>query len=79
MEGSPNNEPSGSKGGKPQWSIDMIQAADAWDVQKGNTSILVAVIDSGSDQTHPDLAENYVALGYDWVNNDSGRRRRWRQ
>jgi subtilisin family serine protease len=31
----------------------------------------VAVVDSGIDYTHPDLAENYISGGYDWVNNDT--------
>mgnify|MGYP003882747165 CR=1 FL=1 len=34
--------------------------------------MLVAVIDTGIDYEHPDLAANYVPLRYDWVNYDHG-------
>ncbi|MCK4478596.1 right-handed parallel beta-helix repeat-containing protein [Candidatus Bathyarchaeota archaeon] len=53
-----------------QWGPVKIEADKAWDTQTGNPSVLVAVIDTGIDWNHPDLAANYVALGYDWVNND---------
>jgi len=54
-----------------QWGPAKINADYAWNTTIGNTSVLVAVIDTGIDWDHPDLAANYVALGYDWVNNDT--------
>ena len=54
-----------------QWGPRRIEANSAWDTQVGNSSVLVAVLDTGIDWDHPDLAANYVALGYDWVNNDT--------
>lgn len=54
-----------------QWGPMKIGADRAWDRQVGNSSVLVAVIDTGVDWNHTDLAANYVALGYDWVNNDT--------
>jgi thermitase len=54
-----------------QWAPIKIGADCAWDRQIGNSSVLVAVIDTGVDWNHPDLAANYVPLGYDWVNNDT--------
>ncbi len=39
-----------------------ISALEAWDKQTGSTNILVGVIDTGIDYTHPDLAANI------WVN-----------
>jgi len=30
-----------------------------------------SVIDTGIDYEHEDIGDNYVAGGYDWVNNDS--------
>jgi len=54
-----------------QWGLKKIEADWAWNATFGNSSILVAVIDSGIDYTHPDLAANYVGLGYDWINNDA--------
>ena len=51
-----------------QWGPSKIGADLAWDTQLGNSSILVAIIDTGVDWNHSDLAANYVPLGYDWVN-----------
>jgi hypothetical protein len=54
-----------------QWGPSKIGADLAWDTQLGSSSVLVAVIDTGVVWNHPDLAANYVPLGYDWVNNDT--------
>ena len=55
-----------------QWGPSKIEADYAWNTTIGDPSVLVAVIDTGIDYHHPDLAaSNYVALGYDWVNNDT--------
>jgi thermitase len=54
-----------------QWALDEIQAYSAWNITTGNQHTLVAIVDTGVDYDHPDLAQNYVALGYDWVNNDT--------
>jgi subtilisin family serine protease len=54
-----------------QWGLTKIEAPRAWDLSHGNSSVLVAVVDSGIDWNHPDLAPNYVPLGYDWVYNDA--------
>jgi thermitase len=54
-----------------QWGPKKIEADKAWDTTFGSSSILVAIIDTGIDYTHPDLSPNYVPLGYDWVNNDT--------
>jgi len=53
-----------------QWALRKIEADYAWNLTTGSHSVLVAVIDSGIDYTHPDLEDNYVPLGYDWVNDD---------
>lgn len=51
-------------GGK-QWNIDRVQAPQAWDLlpRAGNT--LVAVLDTGIDLTHPDLAGKISPNGCD--------------
>jgi parallel beta-helix repeat protein len=53
-----------------QWGLHKIEADWAWNTTVGDPTILVAVVDTGIDWYHPDLTANYVALGYDWVNND---------
>ncbi|MCK4481729.1 S8 family serine peptidase [Candidatus Bathyarchaeota archaeon] len=54
-----------------QWGPAKIEADYAWNTTIGDPSVLVAVIDTGIDWNHPDLVDNYVPLGYDWVNMDS--------
>jgi subtilisin family serine protease len=44
-----------------QWDMDQIQAPEAHAITKGKSSVLVGVLDSGIDQTHPDLAGQVVA------------------
>lgn len=51
-----------------QWGLPVVRAADAWSTGV-STSITVAVIDSGVDATHRDLAGNLVA-GWDFFDND---------
>jgi len=46
-----------------------INAPEAWDILQV-TSVIVAVIDSGIDSNHPDIASNLIA-GYDFVENDN--------
>jgi thermitase len=54
-----------------QWALPKIEANWAWNTTKGNSSLLIAIVDTGIDYTHPDLASNYVALGYDWIHNNA--------
>lgn len=47
-----------------------IDAPEAWEISTGSSDVTVAVIDSGVDYTHPDLAANYAG-GVDFVSPDS--------
>jgi subtilisin family serine protease len=54
-----------------QWGPKKIEANWAWNKTRGSSDIIVAVVDTGVDYMHRDISANYVALGYDWVNNDN--------
>jgi len=44
-----------------QWGLTKIQAPAAWDVTTGSSSVKIAVLDTGIDQDHEDLAAKIVA------------------
>ncbi|MDE0089690.1 MAG: S8 family serine peptidase [Candidatus Poribacteria bacterium] len=45
-----------------QWSLPLINLPQAWAIEKGNRDVVIAIIDSGIDYTHDDLANKI------WVN-----------
>lgn len=45
-----------------QWGPQKIGAPDAWNITTGDSSVIIAVIDTGADLTHGDLADRL------WVN-----------
>jgi subtilisin family serine protease len=47
-----------------------IKAATAWDEAKCDPGTVIAVLDTGVDMTHPDLAGKFVSSGWDFANDD---------
>ncbi len=43
-----------------QWHLQRVAAPDAWSVTTGNSGIIIAILDTGVDGAHPDLAANMV-------------------
>jgi thermitase len=43
-----------------QWGLTKVNATDAWAITTGSAAILIAIIDSGIDMKHPDLAAKIV-------------------
>jgi subtilisin family serine protease len=58
MEATTPNDPSYGA----QWFLSKIQAPDAWDISKGDTTVWIGIVDCGVQLTHPDLADNI------WIN-----------
>ena len=44
-----------------QWGLTKVEAAQAWDVTNGSGSINIAILDTGVDLDHPDLADKLIS------------------
>lgn len=53
-----------------QYGLTNIRAPQGWDLSTGANWVTIAVIDTGVDLSHPDLAYKTIA-GYDFVSNDA--------
>ena len=56
------------------WGLTSTNCDDAWDITKGN-NVIVAIVDSGVDNNHPDLQNNlwqnsHGTWGYDFSDED---------
>ena len=54
-------------------NVAHISAFDAWQITTGTRDTVIAVVDSGTDLEHPDIAPNLVG-GFDALGNDDDRR-----
>jgi uncharacterized repeat protein (TIGR01451 family) len=58
----------GQKGGTPGMDVNVT---NVWDTYQGN-GVVIGIVDSGTETTHPDLATNMVpGLGYDFIDHDN--------
>ncbi|MFH1410769.1 MAG: S8 family peptidase, partial [Patescibacteria group bacterium] len=60
------NDPSYSE----QWSLTKIGIEEIWKDTTGSSNIVIAILDTGLDYSHPDKPRNLVP-GYDFINDDS--------
>jgi len=59
----------GQQGGTVDKDIDL---PEAWEIEKGNSAVIVAVVDGAVQTDHPDLSGNiWSGVGYNFVTNSS--------
>lgn len=68
-------EPNDSLYSPYQWNFENsryggINMEFAWDITKGSSDVVVAVLDTGVAQSAPDLAETNFVAGWDFINGD---------
>lgn len=49
-----------------QWFLNKVSAYSGWDLNQGDTNMVIGMVDSGSDLDHPDLAAN---IKYNYLEN----------
>jgi subtilisin family serine protease len=55
-----------------QWGLPIVSAPAAWDATLGSSAVVIAIVDTGVQLTHPDLAAHIdTANDYDFVNADT--------
>ena len=51
------------------WALQKIKGPEAWSIGTGQPSVTIAILDTGVDGTHPDLAANMVS-GWNIIDNN---------
>lgn len=59
-----------------QWSHVVTLAEEAWNVQTGDASVVIGIIDSGVHLSHEDLVDNLIP-GFDFVDIPDGELEEW--
>jgi len=44
-----------------QWGMSKVQAPEAWDITQGSPNVVIAILDTGIDMDHPDLAAKIIS------------------
>lgn len=52
-----------------QWSLSKAKFIDAWNKTTGSNAVVVAIIDTGIDETHEDLRQATFVPGYNFITN----------
>lgn len=53
-----------------QWHLPKILALQAWEITKGSSDVIIAILDSGVDSNHPDLAAKIID-GYNFCDDNA--------
>jgi subtilisin family serine protease len=56
--------------GRQQWAHDRVALRSGWSITRGSSGVVIAILDSGLETSHPEFA-NRVVPGYDFVENDA--------
>ncbi len=54
-----------------QWALEDLGMPAAWRLERGQSSVLVGVVDSGVQSDHPDLDVTRIVVGKDYVDGDN--------
>src|SRR2546426_92541 len=67
--GGPPRRAAGRGGRRPAWAAASRSRAAAWDLSAGDSSVIIAILDTGVLASHPDLGGTVAGLpGQIWTN-----------